>query len=119
MFIRNCAGEPMAAFPRKCPNCRERGLDFVTEAYEAELEHDGRKYKIAIPNLSLLKCSVCGNRLLPDEADCRVSDEVRRIAGLLSPSEIRASRDRLHLTQGQLARALEIEEETLGKWESG
>ncbi len=109
----------MVPFPRKCPNCRERRLDFVTETYEAELEHDGRKYKIAIPKLLLLACSACGNRILPDEADSQVSDELRRLAGLLSPSEIRANRDKLHLTQVQLARDLEIAEETLLKWETG
>ena len=109
----------MSFFPRKCPSCRERHLDLVTESYEAELEHDGRTYQIAIPSLTLLACSACGNRILPDEADNRVSEELRRVAGLLSPSEIRSQRTNLNLTQKQLSRDLDIAEETLSRWETG
>ena len=109
----------MSFFPRKCPNCRERCLELVTESYEAELEHDGRTYQIAIPALTLLACSACGNRIVPDEADERVSEEIRRVAGLLSPSEIRSQRANLNLTKEQLARDLDIAEETLTRWENG
>ena len=109
----------MAPFPRKCPRCRERALDRATERYETTVEHDGRTYHVAIPDLALLKCTACGNRILPEEADERVSAEFRRAAGFLAPEEIRAGRNRLGLTQKSLADQLGVAEATLSRWETG
>lgn len=40
----------MEAPPRKCMRCRERAVvPSRLDAYETELEHDGRRYSISIP----------------------------------------------------------------------
>jgi hypothetical protein len=75
----------MVEFPRKCPNCRERQLNLVTELYETTFEHDGREYKISIPLLEFLSCSACGNRILPNDSEDIVLKEFRKTAGLLEP----------------------------------
>jgi putative zinc finger/helix-turn-helix YgiT family protein len=103
----------------KCPNCRERRVTQVTERYDTTVEHDGRAYDISIPDLTLLKCEACGNRVLPGDADDRVSDAVRVAAGLLSPVEIRGKRLGLNLTPAEVADALGVSEEIFGQWESG
>src|SRR5258708_20600902 len=109
----------MAVLPRKCPKCRERRLVEVTQRYETTLEHDGRAYLIAVPDLKLLVCEACGNRTIPDESDDRFSDALRRAAGVLCPGEIREGRSKLGLTQERMARDLSIAEATLSRWETG
>jgi hypothetical protein len=63
------------------------------DRYEVELEHDGRKYAISVPDLLVLKCGNCGEVCLDDAADERLSEALRAAAGLLSPAEIRRGRE--------------------------
>jgi putative zinc finger/helix-turn-helix YgiT family protein len=105
--------------PMKCPICRERRVDFVTEPYEMTVDHDGRTYHLSLPSLTFLKCATCGNRILHDEADDRLSDALREAAGFMYPSAIKEQRLRLGLTQAQLADLLCVGEATLCRWETG
>lgn len=74
----------MKPFLWKCGTCRNRGLRPVVLDYEAEIGHDGRMRRVAIPALSVLRCEQCGAIVLNDEADKRISDALRAAAGLLS-----------------------------------
>lgn len=104
---------------RRCAKCRERRVAHTTEPYYVTLDHDGRSYAISIAELTMLKCTKCGTRILDDEADDRVSTALRTAAGLLQPDEIRAKRLAQGLTQKQLADRLGFAEATLSRWESG
>jgi putative zinc finger/helix-turn-helix YgiT family protein len=103
----------------KCPMCRERRVDFVTEPYEMTVDHDGRTYRLSLPSLTFLKCDACGNQILHDEADDRLNDALRDAAGFLYPPAIKEQRLRLGLTQVQLAELLCVGEATLCRWETG
>ena len=85
-------------FPWKCGVCRKRAANPAIREYRAELEHDGRAYEIHIPDLEVILCSECGSITLEDEANRRVTCELRRAAGLLRPEDIRGLRERLDLT---------------------
>src|SRR5258708_19173279 len=95
------------SFPRKCAKCRERKVVRVREEYRASLHHDGRAYDVLIPDLELLKCEACGNRVLEDDADDRLSEALRAAGGLLSPDELRSQPKQLDLTELQLAARLQ------------
>lgn len=109
----------MKPFPWKCGTCRERALVPAVIDYQTEVGHDGRAYTIIVPALNVLRCSRCGAIVLDDEADQKVTDALRRAAGLLSPEEIRRGRESLRITQKQLAQKLQIGEATLSRWETG
>ena len=109
----------MKSYPWKCGTCRERALVPVVIDYQTEVGHDGRTYPVTLPALSVLRCSRCGAIVLDDEADDKVSNALRRAAGLLSPEEIRRGRESLGLTQKQLAQKLQVGEATLSRWETG
>ena len=109
----------MSRFPLKCAVCRERRVELVKEHYEVKVDHDGRSYDLSIPDLELLKCGSCGNRILPYEAGERVNEALRQAAGLLAPKEIKEHRLALGLTQKELAETLRIAEATLSRWETG
>jgi putative zinc finger/helix-turn-helix YgiT family protein len=110
----------MKAFPWKCASCRERAAkQVVLPSYTAELEHDGRKYQIALTDLEVVQCEHCGAIVLDDVAEARLIDALRIRAGLLNPSEIRAKRESLSLTQKVLANLLGIADSTISRWETG
>jgi len=110
----------MRPFPWKCGNCRERAINAATlPTYVAELEHDGRKYRVTVADLQVARCDNCGTIMLDDSANRRLSDALRTEVGLLHPAEIRAQRESLGLTQKALSGLLHVAEATLSRWETG
>jgi DNA-binding transcriptional regulator YiaG len=110
----------MKAFPKKCMRCRERAVSPIRlPSYETELEHDGRKYSVTLPDFDVLQCANCGEIYLDDAANERLIEALRSRVGLLSPREIRCRREQLELTQKAVANALQISESTLSRWETG
>jgi len=110
----------MKPFPWKCGVCRERAVSRdVLPVYETEMEHDGRKYSVAVLNFEVLRCALCGTIILDDPAEERLHETFLDKIGLLHPSAIRKERDALGLTQKQLDNTLEISESTLSRWETG
>ena len=87
--------------------------------YTATVEHDGRSYEVEVLALEVPKCQKCGKLVLVDSANRRISEALRKTAKLLFPAEIRQNRERLHLTQKQLANLMEVAVETVSRWETG
>jgi putative zinc finger/helix-turn-helix YgiT family protein len=106
-------------FPWKCPVCREKKVSPVRTNYSLAVEHDGRAYEVTVHDVELPTCSQCGEVIVTHDVSARVSAELRRVAGLLQPEEIRQKREELGLTQKQLASAVRIAESTLSRWETG
>jgi putative zinc finger/helix-turn-helix YgiT family protein len=109
----------MASPPYKCAKCREKAVSPTIEEYHLTLDHDGRTYELIVPDLTVLVCANCKNRVLDREANARLDDALRAKAGLLFPSEIRQGRLRLDFSQAHLAELLTIGEATLSRWETG
>ncbi len=110
----------MKPFPWKCGNCRERAVNpSKLSVYETELEHDGRKYPIAVTDFEVFRCDHCGTVVLDDSANGVLSAALRMAAELLSPEEIRRKRLLLDLTQEDLANHLRVSESMIARWESG
>jgi len=106
-------------FPWKCSHCRRRSVVPALVDYTTEVEHDGRAYTITVPGLEVPRCESCGEMILDDAANRRISEAFREQVGLLHPSQIREHRKALGLTQKQLAKLLGIAEATLSRWETG
>ncbi len=107
------------AFSTKCGKCCERAVALATVSYSVQIDNDGRKYEVTIPDLVAPRCAKCGNIVLHEEANCRITAEFRKVAGLLTPEEIRYHRERVALSQDQLAEHLGVTLLTLGRWETG
>jgi putative zinc finger/helix-turn-helix YgiT family protein len=106
-------------FSRLCSECRSKAVALATVDYTVQVDHDGRKYSVHLPALTVPKCGQCGAIFLDEEANREVSAALRRQAGLLTPEEIRAGRARLGLTQKELAARLQVADSTLSRWETG
>lgn len=106
-------------FPWKCPECREKTVRKVSAEYVDKLEHDGREYEIKIPSLEIPCCERCGIRIMTDPVNHAISEALRKAVGLLSPEQIRRNREKVGLTQKELAARLGISDATLSRWETG
>ena len=106
--------------PITCITCNEKTLSLVSDRYRADLKHDGRTFHVDIPHLKFYRCDRCGSVVVPDESDKLVGLELRRVASLLMPHQIKAIRKKFgDLSQKQLADQLGIGEATVCRWEKG
>ncbi len=110
---------PIKPFPWKCGYCREKAVYPATVPYTTEIDHDGRIHTVMISDLETPKCRKCGEMILIDAANRRITDALREQVGLLKPLQIRAGREALGLTQEQLAAKLRIASATVSRWETG
>ena len=107
------------AFSPRCGNCRERAVELAEVPYTVEIDHDGRKYTVFIPSLSVPRCARCGTIALDEEANRTITAAFRAQAGLLTPEEMRERRTALGLTVQELADRLGVSADALERWESG
>jgi len=65
------------------------------------------------------ECRNCGAVLLSPSLIERIETKRYKIAGLLTPVEVKAARIRLSLTQVQMARQLGVGDKSYTRWEKG
>lgn len=107
-------------FSPRCGNCKQRAMALATVPYDLQFDHDGRKYPVHIPALTLPKCGNCGGMVIDDEADRVIEAAIRKEAKLLTPEEIRDGRMATgYRTRQDFARALGVPEATVSRWEDG
>ena len=106
-------------FSRRCAECHQRAMKLTTVPYTVQVDHDGRKYTVTIPDLDVPKCSNCGAISIDAVAEREIDNAFRREAHLLTPEQIFEGRNKLGLSQKQLACCLGIAPETLSRWENG
>src|SRR5438552_9638806 len=100
-------------FSKKCGECRQRSMAIATMPYTLQIDHDGRKYNVTVPALTVPKCGNCGAISIDHTAEEQIDAAFRQEAGLLSREQIRRNREALGLTQKELANRLGIGEATL------
>jgi putative zinc finger/helix-turn-helix YgiT family protein len=110
---------PERLFSPKCGKCRQRTMALAKVSYSTPIDHDGRTYTVALPELIVPRCSNCGTIALDDEANRQISEAFRKQAGLLTPEQIRRHRASLGLTQQDMADQLGLAVSTLSRWETG
>jgi putative zinc finger/helix-turn-helix YgiT family protein len=106
------------AVPDACPLCGTRMRE-----RKARLVFPVNGEKVAVSDALHLRCPKDGEIVLRlDDARhlrVRASALYREKYGLLSSDEIRSLRERLHLTQGALAKLLRLGANTISRWEAG
>src|SRR5438105_3795443 len=104
-------------FPWMCADCREKTVLPVQREYSLPALHDGTTYELTIRDMLIPTCSRCGLAIITSEICERISAELRRAAGIMTPEEIRFNREKLGMLGAQLAAALRVDEATLTRWE--
>ena len=101
-----------------CPNC---GTTMMERRGRLRLPVNGES--INVPSATHLRCPKCDEVVLRYVDSRQLSETAiaiyRKKHGLLSADEIRALRERLSLTQNELAKLLRLGSNTISRWESG
>lgn len=102
-----------------CPVCEVGKLKVHKE--DLEFEYKGEKF--TIPEKNVFRCPECEESFL-DSKDDRIiekllTDERRKVDGLLTSQEIKAIRQQFKMTQVEFAQVLRVSEKTFARYESG
>lgn len=106
---------------RRCLTCRHADRIRVgLPTYSSEYYHDGKIHSVTVANLEVWQCTdaACSAIVLDDAAEERLEIAVRDQLGLLSPQEIQQQRERLGLSQTQLATTLRMPDNLVAQLES-
>lgn len=102
-----------------CVNCEEE-VEYVTKKEKKTVNVRGRVFDVEITNAY---CKKCGEQVFPDSIakanDIIIFDEYRRLEGLLTSKEIKAIREKRHLSQAQLAKLINCGEKNITRYENG
>ena len=73
------------AYPKRCGKCGQKAMRLATVLYAATIEHDGRSYRVELPDLTVPRCAHCQTISLDEEADfpmpCVVTERDRGTIG--------------------------------------
>jgi transcriptional regulator with XRE-family HTH domain len=105
-------------FPKKCSKCRHN-MTLKTVPYSIQIDHDGKKYSVAIPELIVPACENCGAIVIDDEAERIITSAFHFTAHLLTPDQIREGLDQKGLSQNRLAELLGVSPSTVSRWVTG
>jgi DNA-binding transcriptional regulator YiaG len=104
----------------RCAECRQKTMAIDTVPFRIQIDHDGKKYDVGIPNLTVPKCTNCGAISVDEIASEQIDKAFRAEAKLLTPSEIREGRIRTGFPQqAEFAQCFGISVSTLSRWENG
>jgi putative zinc finger/helix-turn-helix YgiT family protein len=106
-------------FPWRCVECRAKEVFAQATDYTSTVKHDGRAYTVRVSDLEIPTCRRCGAQVFAVGTDDRIIAALRSQARLLTPEDIYKGRDRLEMTQQELAEHLGVAKETISRWETG
>ncbi|HVA50411.1 MAG TPA: helix-turn-helix domain-containing protein [Pirellulales bacterium] len=103
-------------FPWQCRRCAKKEVELATISYDAEIRHDGRLHKFAVPNLDIPVCRACGEKVFSEKVDDQINVALRSHLNLLTPADMRTGLEHIGMTQRDAADRLGVAEATLSRW---
>jgi putative zinc finger/helix-turn-helix YgiT family protein len=104
--------------PQSCPECAKEamreGIETQTIAYGS-----GDEAAALAVEVPVWVCEDCGFAYTAADAEVLRHEAICRHLGVLTPREIRAVRDRHHLTRAEFVRLTSFGEASIKRWESG
>jgi DNA-binding transcriptional regulator YiaG len=95
-------------------------MALATVPYDISVDHDGKRYDVHLPAMTVPQCTNCGAMSLDDSATEQIDTAFRRMAGLLLPSEILQGRiDVGFPNQQEFAKCIGVSAGTVSRWENG
>lgn len=99
-----------------CFECEEGILVPTLEDYRVELP--GRKV-LTIPEVPMLVCEQCGDRVTGDEGNARIDAFLNKALNAISPEEVQQFLGKYGLTQKEAAQITGYGEKNISRWASG
>lgn len=102
--------------PNQCFECDQGHYEEITRDY-TDVGPDGAS--VVIPGVKLLRCTYCGEELIPAESDRYISRFVAEATEQLTRAELFAMLEASGLTQKDFAEAIGLGEKTFHRWLKG
>jgi len=104
---------------KKCPICGNGSLRHEVSDFKAQFEDScGKTREVVVRDIPKDVCDECGEYLLDQESEERISSAQRAAMGLLSVEELAAFRKSLGKTQEEMSELLGLGKKTWCRWES-
>ncbi|MBI2803814.1 MAG: type II toxin-antitoxin system MqsA family antitoxin [Planctomycetes bacterium] len=105
--------------PGACPECGRGQLVSFTRDEDFDFDLGDERVAVQARNVPVEKCDTCGE-IMSGPAAARVRhDAICRAVGLLTPSEIKAIREKFGWSQQHLAALTDFGIATVSRWERG
>jgi DNA-binding transcriptional regulator YiaG len=102
--------------PEICLECDEGRYEVVVKPYECRGQ-DGNV--VVVPDVKFLRCTHCGEELIPAESDRCISRYVAEANEQLTKAELYAMQEASGLSQKDFAEAVGLGEKTFHRWLKG
>lgn len=103
----------------RCPICGKGHLHEEIGDFNAEFQHDsGERRVVTVHGVKKFRCDACGETILDQESENRISDAQRAAMGRLTGGELERFRKNLELSQEEMADLLGAGQKTYCRWES-
>lgn len=102
----------------ECPLCDSKSVDTTLHTDEFKYGSDDSAVTLRA-QVPVRRCTDCGFDFIDHEGEQLQHEAVCRHLGVLTPSEVRAIRERYGMTRAAFAEATGLGEATLGRWETG
>jgi len=103
----------------QCVSCGDMTMDDRHGDFSYEWPEELSRKPSIFRNAEWRECRNCGAVLLSPSLIERIEAKRYKIAGLLTPVEIKAARTRLDLTQVEMARQMGVGDKSYLRWENG
>jgi putative zinc finger/helix-turn-helix YgiT family protein len=103
----------------RCPECGEGRLLSRTRPEEFDFDFGDETVKVRAEDVPVEVCDKCGEVMSGPEAAKVRHEAICRAVGLLTPSEIKAIRDKFGWSQPHLAELTDFGVATISRWERG
>jgi DNA-binding transcriptional regulator YiaG len=102
--------------PETCFECDQGRYEFVVQPYSCRGQ-DGNV--VIVPDVTFLRCTHCGEELIPAESDRYISRYVAEANEQLTKAELYAMLEASGLSQRDFAEAIGLGEKTFHRWLKG
>lgn len=104
---------------KRCFNCGAEQMEGRRGTYRFEPPANIPGGTFIVQNATWMECDNCGEQMIPAALNRRLEDLSIQRQGLLPPTQIKAIREKLGLSQAEMAERLGVGEKTYTRWESG
>lgn len=106
----------MSNHPKYCIDCDEGTYELITVDYS---DRDASGPEVVVPNVEILRCSHCGQELIPAETSKKISRAVAEADEQLTPEQLYGMLEDFDANQKQLAEICGFGEKTFHRWLKG
>lgn len=107
-------------YPWTCGNCANKSVfPKNIEKYSTKFKYEGVLHELCVANFPMPTCTICSSQWISTGGDNLVTNALRQKVGILFPKTIKEQRQKLNLSEKQLADICGSDESAISRIENG